>query len=78
MIREKESLMFKRRHRILLLLGFLTAMISPGAVFANGQPETIKSYVARNLLVPIIKPLWGNFIIHADNLNQLYTLRDGQ
>jgi murein L,D-transpeptidase YcbB/YkuD len=42
---------------------------------SDQQAGVIKSYVAQNFVVPIIKPLWGNFILHPDSLNRVYSLR---
>ncbi len=60
------------RKSILIALGF--SFVLPRAAEAMGE-DIIRNYVSRQVAVPLIKPSWGNFIIHTEPLNKLYSLR---
>ncbi len=53
-------------------------LMAPIAAQAYGEAATIQGYLTRESLIPMIKPSWGNFIIHSDVLNNLYKLRGYQ
>ncbi|MFS4457803.1 L,D-transpeptidase family protein [Bdellovibrio sp. HCB2-146] len=57
-----------------VLLGISASLLLPMASYAAGE-DMIRNYVARQTTVPLIKPSWGNFIIHTEPLNKLYALR---
>lgn len=57
-----------------VLLGIGASLLLPMASHAAGE-DMIRNYVARQTTVPLIKPSWGNFIIHTEPLNKLYSLR---
>lgn len=59
-----------------LCLGLsLGISIYTSQVLALADSETIQSYVSRNVTVPLIKPSWGDFILHSSTLNKLYLQR---
>lgn len=60
------------------ILGMTFSLAAPLVAHAYGESAVIQSYVGRQSLVPLIKPSWGNFILHTDTLNQLYSLRGYQ
>lgn len=57
------------------IMGMSLTVLMPHLAFAHGE-ETIRSYVARDAVVPLIKPSWGQFVLHTESLNKLYTLRN--
>lgn len=57
------------------VVGMAMAVLAPLAAQAYGEASVIQNYVGRNSLVPMIKPSWGNFILHTDTLNKLYSQR---
>ncbi|MGZ3775284.1 MAG: L,D-transpeptidase family protein [Pseudobdellovibrionaceae bacterium] len=70
----------KLRNRIkkLFILGMSATLFVPGVSYAYGEASVIQGYVNRQTTVPLIKPLWGNFIFHTDSLNKLYSTRGYQ
>lgn len=50
----------------------------PTVAKAYGEASVIQSFITKQSLVPLIKPSWGNFILHSDSLNKLYSLRGYQ
>lgn len=60
------------------LLGMSTTMLMPSLSLGYGESSTIQNYVNRQTLIPLIKPSWGNFILHTDSLNKLYSQRNYQ
>lgn len=57
-----------------VLAGISLAVLVPQLSFAHGE-EFIRNYVARDAVVPLIKPSWGQFVLHTDSLNKFYSLR---
>lgn len=57
------------------LVGMGFGLLAPVISHAYGEASIIQNYVARQTLVPLIKPSWGNFILHSETLNKLYSLR---
>lgn len=57
-----------------LILSVGASLLLPMTSHAMGE-DLIRNYVARQVAVPLIKPSWGNFIIHSDTLNKLYSQR---
>ncbi|MNK38597.1 murein L,D-transpeptidase [compost metagenome] len=57
------------------IIGMAMATLMPAVSQAYGEASVIQGYVERQSLVPMIKPSWGNFILHTDTLNKLYSLR---
>lgn len=60
------------------LLGMAFSFVHPATAFAFGEASVIQSYVNRQVAVPLIKPSWGNFILHSESLNKFYSLRSYQ
>lgn len=60
------------------IVGMAFSVGLPTVANAFAEPSVIQSYVGRQAVVPLIKPSWGNFILHSDTLNKLYTLRGYQ
>ncbi|KYG61628.1 hypothetical protein AZI86_18165 [Bdellovibrio bacteriovorus] len=58
-----------------LIVGMGFGLLAPVVSHAYGEASVIQNYVGRQALVPLIKPSWGNFILHSDTLNKLYSLR---
>lgn len=56
-------------------MGLVVAVMAPQIGHAYGESSVIESYVNRQALIPMIKPSWGNFILHTDTLNKLYSQR---
>lgn len=57
------------------IIGLGMTFMSPALSHAFGEASVIQNYVGRQALVPLIKPSWGNFILHTETLNKLYSLR---
>lgn len=57
------------------IVGMGFCLLAPVVSHAYGEAEVIQKYVGSNSLVPLIKPSWGNFILHTETLNQLYAQR---
>jgi murein L,D-transpeptidase YcbB/YkuD len=53
-------------------------MLMPQFSLAFGDAATIEKFVNRQVTVPLIKPSWGNFLLHTEKLNKLYSLRGYQ
>lgn len=70
--------MFKRWLKKSFIFGMAVTLGAPTIAQAYGEAAVIQSYVGRQTLVPLIKPSWGNFILHSDTLNKLYSLRGHQ
>lgn len=70
--------MCKKWLRNSVLLGLGLAVIAPGISWGYGEASVIQAYVARDATLPLIKPSWGNFILHTDRLNSFYALRGYQ
>lgn len=51
------------------------AMLMPTWAHAYGESSVIQSYVHRDVSVPLIKPSWGDFLLHTDVLDQFYSVR---
>lgn len=68
-------MMIKRWLQKSFLFGMALSIGAPTLAQAYGEASVIQSYVGRQSLVPLIKPSWGNFILHSATLNQLYSLR---
>lgn len=60
------------------VLGMSATFLAPSFSQAFGEASTIQTYVTRQALVPLIKPSWGNFILHTSSLNKLYASRSYQ
>lgn len=60
------------------ILGMSFSLLAPSFSHAYGEASVIQGYVDRQALVPLIKPSWGNFILHADTLNKFYSTRGYQ
>ncbi len=71
-------MMFKSFIKKSFVFGMSITMLTPSFSHAFGEASTIQSYVGRQALVPLIKPSWGNFILHTDSLNKLYSTRSYQ
>lgn len=56
-------------------VGMAMALMAPVWTHGYGEASVIKNYLSRPGQVPMIKPSWGNFIIHTDTLTKLYSLR---
>ncbi|MGZ3792650.1 MAG: L,D-transpeptidase family protein [Bdellovibrio sp.] len=54
------------------------SLLIPNFSHAYAEPSVIQGLVARQSVLPVIKPSWGNFILHTDTLNKLYTARGYQ
>lgn len=70
--------MFKSWMKRSFIVGMGVTLLAPVVSHAYGEASVIQNYVARQALVPLIKPSWGNFILHSDILNKLYSLRSYQ
>lgn len=57
------------------ILGMSLSFLAPSMGKAYGEASVIQSYVNRQVTVPLIKPSWGNFILHTETLNKLYNQR---
>lgn len=68
-------MMFKAWIKRSFLMGMAFCCMHPATAFAAGESTVIQSYVNRKVAVPLIKPSWGNFILHSDSLNKFYALR---
>jgi murein L,D-transpeptidase YcbB/YkuD len=64
----------KWAQKSLFLVG--AAMLLPQMALAFGEASVLQNYVGRQSEVPMIKPEWGNFIIHTDRLNKIYSIRN--
>ncbi len=62
----------------LFIGGIVLGFVSPSRVLAQVDANTLRTYVGQNPRIPLIKPSWAQFIIHTDDLNRLYKLRDYQ
>lgn len=60
------------------IFGMTFTLGAPLAAHAYSEPSVIEAYVGRQALVPLIKPGWGNFILHTESLNKLYSIRSYQ
>lgn len=60
------------------VLGMSLTLLSPSLSLGYGEASVIQGYVGRQTLVPLIKPSWGNFILHTETLNQFYSQRGYQ
>lgn len=58
-----------------LVLGIGASFLLPLTSHAMGE-DLIRNYVTRQVAVPLIKPSWGNFIIHTEPLSKLYAQRN--
>lgn len=70
--------MCKKWLRNSVLMGLGLAMVAPAMSWGYGEASVIQAYVARDATLPLIKPSWGNFILHTDKLNSFYALRGYQ
>lgn len=57
------------------IVGMGFGLLAPVISHAYGEAEVIQKYVGSNSLIPLIKPSWGNFILHTETLNKLYSQR---
>lgn len=57
------------------IFGMSLFLLAPSIGNAYGEASIIQSYVNRQVTVPLIKPSWGNFILHTETLNKLYSQR---
>lgn len=69
---------FKHWIKKSLILGMSVSLLAPSFSHAYGESSVIQGYLARQSLVPLIKAPWGNFILHQDSLNKLYSQRSYQ
>ena len=53
----------------------MSLLLCSSQALAMADAQTIQSYVSRNVTVPLIKPSWGDFILHSATLNKLYQQR---
>lgn len=60
------------------VLGMSLTLLAPSFSLGYGEASVIQGYVGRQTLVPLIKPSWGNFILHTETLNQFYSQRGYQ
>lgn len=71
-------MMFQYWIKKTFILGMSATLLVPTFSHAFGEASVIQTYVNRTQTVPLMKPLWGNFIFHTDSLNKLYSLRNYQ
>ncbi|WII73372.1 L,D-transpeptidase family protein [Bdellovibrio sp. 22V] len=71
-------MMLKSWIRKSFVLGMSFTLLAPSFSHAYGEAAVIQGYVGRQTTVPLIKPSWGNFILHTETLNKLYSLRGFQ
>lgn len=71
-------MMFKSWFGKSFILGMSLTLMAPSFSQAYGEASVIQGYIGRQTLVPLMKPSWGNFILHTDTLNKLYSLRGYQ
>ena len=60
------------------IFGMSISLMAPSFSYAFGEASTIQAFVGRQSVVPLIKPSWGDFILHTDRLNKLYQGRGYQ
>lgn len=68
-------MMLKRWIKKSFILGMSATLLTPCLSHAFGEASVIQGYVNRQSTIPLMKPLWGNFIFHTDSLTKLYSLR---
>lgn len=71
-------MILKRWLKRSFIFGISTAFLTPGFSHAYAEPSAIQGLVSRQGTVPLIKPIWGNFVLRTDSLNKLYSLRGYQ
>ena len=58
------------------VFGLALTLLTPAFSWAGVDAAILQQYVGQDTRIPLIKPSWGNFIIHSDRLKKLYLLRN--